>query len=259
MADAGENGEHYDPKYFSATFAAEQRHFWFRYRSDVIGAAARRAWAERPGRPRARVLEVGCGTGSLLPVLQQSCAGAAVVGMELFAEGLQFARHRTSAGLVCGRIEALPFGGTFALIGLFDVLEHIPDDVAALIHLREHLDGDGTLLLTVPAHQALWSPFDEASGHVRRYSEESLRQACHAAGLAVDFLTQFMLPVLPLVWINRRLVGPRVASDAVTRELHVPAVLNAALLGLLRLEGAWIDAGRRVPIGSSILARARRA
>lgn len=259
MAEAAAHGEHYDPRYFSATFAAEQRHFWFRYRKDVIGAAARRAWAERPRGQRARVLEVGCGTGSLLPVLQQACAGAAVVGMELFVEGLQFARRRTNAGLVCGRIEALPFGGTFTLIGLFDVLEHIPDDVAALTHLREQLEEDGVLLVTVPAHQALWSAFDGASGHVRRYSEESLRETCHRAGLAVDFITQFMMPIVPLVWINRRLVGTSGSSDAITRELHVPAALNLVLLGMLKLEGLWIDREWRLPVGTSILAKLRKA
>ena len=251
------NPDHYDPQYFPPTYAAEQQHFWFRYRNEVIGDAARRAWRTR-GRAAARVLEVGCGTGNVLPVLEASCPGAHVTGIELFPEGLQFARSRTGASLVCARVEALPFRASFGLIGLFDVLEHIPEDIAALQHLAAVLADDGALLLTVPAHQALWSDFDRASGHVRRYSPDSLRDVARRAGFRIARLTQFMMPLLPLVWINRRLVRRGASSDPIRRELHVPALLNAVMLATLRIEGAWLAQERRIPRGTSILALLRK-
>src|SRR5437899_1591849 len=63
------------------------------------------------------------------------------------------------------------------------------------------------LILTVPAHQFLWSHFDEAAHHCRRYSTSQLRQSLEETGFAVDFLSQFMACIFPLVWMVRKLGG----------------------------------------------------
>ena len=249
--------EHYDAQFFPAMFAAEDRHFWFRHRNAVIGRLLQPLWQQR-GRAGGRILEVGCGTGNVLRVVDRVCAGALVVGMELFIEGLHFARRRTSARLVCGRIESLPFRCDFSLIGLFDVLEHIPDDAAALRALHAQLEHNGTLMLTVPAHQCLWSRFDEAAGHCRRYSGDGLRQVLTAAKFHVEYLSAFMLPLFPVVWLSRR-VGDRTStSDAVQRELDVPAVLNAGLRAVLKLEEPFVNGVVRLPLGTSLVAIARK-
>ena len=57
-----------------------------------------------------RVLEVGCGTGNTLRVLKDACSAAGlIVGMDVFQEGLAFARRRTDLPLVRARIEQAPF------------------------------------------------------------------------------------------------------------------------------------------------------
>ena len=71
-----------------------------------------------------------------------------------------------------GDVRNSPFGKPFALIGMFDVLEHIPEELETLVALREALAPGGRLMLTVPAHQYLWSYFDEAAQHCRRYSSQ---------------------------------------------------------------------------------------
>jgi SAM-dependent methyltransferase len=251
--------EHYDAQYFPAMFAAEDRHFWFVHRNRVIAAVTRRLWRARAGRGGS-VLEVGCGTGNVLRELQRECPGARlVVGMEPFIEGLGFARRRTAASLVCARIEQLPFLAPFALIGMFDVLEHIPDDRAALRALHAQLEPGGSVLITVPAHQSLWGRFDEASGHVRRYSCPALRAVLEEAGFSVDYLTEFMSPLFPLVWAGRRLVGRASdTGDPVRRELAVPPLLNRLMLAVLEVERRWLSRPRHLPIGTSILALATR-
>lgn len=102
-----------------------------------------------------RVLNVGCGTGKELRMLEQACPNGVVVGMDLFIEGLHYARQRTSCSLIQGDIHKPPFDTQFNLIVLFDVLEHLPDDVHVLYKLNAMLAPAGALLLTVPAHPFL--------------------------------------------------------------------------------------------------------
>lgn len=249
----------YDPAYFAQMRVAEDQHFWFRYRNNVIAGFARQVWKDRPP-GESRVLEIGCGTGNVLRVLEESCPGATLVGLELFPDGLRFARERTRAALVCGQIEHLPFSRPFAVIGLFDVLEHIPDDVAALGHVRDLLAPGGALMLTVPASPALWSPFDAASGHVRRYERRPLSALLTQAGFTVEYLSAFMMALYPAVWFHRRVAGGGEISpaEAIGRELRVVPGVNALMHALVSLERPWLSSRRRLPFGTSLLAIARK-
>ncbi len=54
------------------------------------------------------------------------------------------------------------------------MLEHIADDAAELAAAANHLAPGGHLVVLGPAHQFLFSAFDEAIGHYRRYNSRSL-------------------------------------------------------------------------------------
>src|SRR5262249_10068834 len=151
----------YNPDHFKAFAEIEDRHFWFRARNRTLSAVIGRLVSAFTG--GYRVLEVGCGDGNTLRMLEETCSGAAIVGMELYDEGLSYARRRTTARLVRGRMEQPPFGIRFHLVGVFDVLEHLDDDRAALARLQALVEPGGALVVTVPAHQRLWSTFDEES------------------------------------------------------------------------------------------------
>src|SRR6059036_3246571 len=90
----------YDPAWFARLADIEDRHFWFRARNEVIAALARQI--TRGLEPGYRVLEVGCGTGNVLRFLEKACPQGTVIGMDLFGEGLAFARRRTKCPLVQG-------------------------------------------------------------------------------------------------------------------------------------------------------------
>ncbi|NCU05507.1 MAG: class I SAM-dependent methyltransferase, partial [Chitinophagaceae bacterium] len=62
-----------------------------------------------------------------------------------------------------------------------DVIEHIEDDKAELERAAAMLHNNGTLIIIVPAHQTLYSPFDKLIGHFRRYSRKRLRSAVPAS------------------------------------------------------------------------------
>jgi SAM-dependent methyltransferase len=250
----------YDPSHFAKLVAVEDRHFWFRARNRIISLLARQAVAEFAA--GYRVLEVGCGDGNVLRFLEEACPDGVVVGMDYFLEGLAYARGRCSCPLVQGDLKMPPFGKTFHLIGIFDVLEHLPDDRQVLRDLWQILDAQGRLLLTVPADPALWSAFDAASGHCRRYRKAELEQKLRECGYKVEYLTPYMAGIYPLVWLSRRLgkgSGTDEMARAVERDLRVIPVLNGMLSVVLSPEIRWIRRRRRLPTGTSLLALARKA
>jgi len=266
----------YDTINFVLLFAIEDQHFWFRARNRIIATMVSQITAGLP--LGYRVLEVGCGTGNVLRTLEQACPRGMVVGMDLFAEALQYARRRTSCPLVQGDARALPFNTQFDLICLFDVLEHLPDDMQVLRELHAMLATGGILLLTVPAHPSLWSYFDEASCHYRRYELVELESKLIRAGYQIEYLTQYMASIFPFVWVRRRwtaLTQGRSTGNAghmheraslatlpscarVCGELRIIPVVNDLLALLLAQEARLVARRLPLPIGTSLLAIARK-
>ena len=254
----------YSAEHFEPLFAAEDRHFWFRSRNRCIAAAAKLI-------PNAgaihEVLEHGCGTGFVLAELQRLFPNAQVTGADPFAEGLALARRRFAGPLIQTDLIGAGFREQFDLIGLFDVLEHLDDDIAILRAIREQLRPSGRLLLTVPAHMALWSDYDLASGHRRRYSRFQLETQLVAAGFKIEYCTGFMFALQPLVYLRRRLHGvlnsrskkAETANERIKSELEIHPILNRILALLLWPEPMWIARGWRLPGGTSILALAVRS
>jgi SAM-dependent methyltransferase len=256
----------YDPAVYRSLVAVEDRHFWFRARNRAISAVFETV---RTGQaPGYRVLEVGCGTGNVLRVLQKSATGGTVIGVDLHQEGLRYAKGRLNPPLlVQADVAHPPFSVKFEIVGLFDVLEHLDDDVAALRGLRDLLTDGGILLLTVPADPRLWSYFDVGSHHRRRYEERDLRDKLIESGYAVEYLTPYMGVLHPVLWTARRLAtllkpGSQPAAAAwsmAEADLRVRPVSGAVLGFLLEQEVRQLRRRRRLPIGASLLAVARRS
>ena len=256
----------YDPKFFCELAQIEDRHFWFRSRNRIIATLAEQI--TRNWRDGYRVLEVGCGTGNVLRALEKACPRGTVVGMDLFAEGLAFARTRTACSLVRGDIEQPAFGVQFDLIGAFDVVEHLPDDVRVFRSLQAMLKPGGILLLTVPARESLWSYFDEVAHHCRRYETGDLRRKLNMTGYEIEFLSEFMASTYPLFWLVRRIRSLRRQPQEHSsleldrahslEELQIVPVINGLLTFILMQEAKLIRSRLVLPFGSSVLVVARR-
>ena len=252
--------ESYDPRFFARLSEIEGRHFWFRSRNHLIEILANQVVKDLPA--GYRVLDVGCGVGSVLKALRRACVSGVIIGLDAYAEALSYARQ-SACRLVRGDARALPFSGGFALVGLFDVLEHMSDDEAVLREVRRLLEPSGRLLLTVPAHPGLWSHFDEAACHCRRYAKEDLRTKLSQAGYQIDYLTYCLSPLFPLVWLSRT-IGRLIVRTPLRRtltphrlakgELQIVPVVNAVLTWLLRPEGRLIKKRVALPLGTSLLA-----
>jgi SAM-dependent methyltransferase len=255
----------YDPGYFSPLFEAEDRHFWFRSRNGIIASLARQIVGGLP--EGFRFLEIGCGTGNVLKALAPVCERGMLVGMDLYAEGLRFARRRVSSPLLQADLCNPPFHCQIDVIGMFDVLEHIPDDLGVLKDLWEMLANNGALILTVPAFQSLFSYFDLASHHVRRYDLAGLSGVLLKAGFKIEYIGYYMATLFPIVWLGRKLavlnrrktpLDDKSIQELSINELKIIPVINGLLSWVLALETGFITRHKQLPFGTSLICVARK-
>ena len=245
---------------FDILWEIEDRHFWFRTRNQVIVACLRRFV---PDLADANLLEIGCGNGNVLGHLKKTYSGKILIGGDLFVEGLAYCRRRVDVPLVQLDASHLPFSKGLDVIGMFDVLEHLPYDDAVLREVSRALRPGGHLILTVPAHQFLWSYFDHVSCHQRRYNKRELAQKLLEAGLEVEHLGYYMVSILPFVLLRRWLPTGKHAGDNQglleknSVDLRVYPIINEWLFRLTSVEKHLV-LWRSLPFGASLLAIARR-
>ena len=250
LAPASARGDGSDAAYpFQVLFAAESRHFWFTSRAALVSWAATRYF------PRASsLLDLGCGTGSLLAALATRRESVRLTGADALVDGLRYARQRlTNVELLQLDARRLPFRDEFDVVGAFDVLEHLDDDQDVLRQMHAALRPGGGILVTVPQHQWLWSRADDFAHHRRRYARRDLVQRVERAGFIVLRTTSFTTLMLPVMAASRVLDRLRTAPYDPEAELRVGSSVNTLARGLSWIERAAIQAGISWPIGGSRL------
>lgn len=220
-------------------------HWWFVARRRIIATLIDRQVRPAPG---ARILEVGCGTGSNIEMLK---AYGSVEAIEPDDGARALAVGRTGVPIQGG---LLPDGvtledGAFDLIVLLDVLEHIPGDREALAALVPKLAPGGRILVTVPAAPWMWSAHDAAHHHQRRYTMAMVKKVFADAGLRVRHATHFNTLLFPLIAAARiagKITGREGGDDAMP-----PTTVNTLLTALFGSERHWV-ARSSLPFGVSI-------
>lgn len=236
-------------------FSLEDESWWFRHRNALICSLV------DAFPPAGEIFDIGGGNGVVSCALQR--AGHPVVLLEPGAAGARNARSRGLSKVVCSTLQEAGFRcGSLPAAGLFDVIEHMEDDVGFLRELRRCVAAGGRIYASVPAHAWLWSAEDDFAGHQRRYSETLLRETFQRAGLSVEYLT-FIFALLPLPMLLLRrvasLLGPfQAAENRVEGHLNLRSrALTSLLDQTARLEAHRVGRRRRIPFGASILAVAR--
>jgi SAM-dependent methyltransferase len=220
--------------------ALEDRHWWYRERRALLARAL------RPLGPPGRALDVGAAGGGNTRVLRGH--GWRPVAVEFSPDGASVARER---GLDVLRADArfLPVASAaMDLVTAFDVLEHIEEDHLAAEEIRRVLRPGGAALVAVPCDPRLWSAHDEAVGHVRRYTRETLLGLVEKAGLRVDELWSWNVLLRPVAALHRRRSRGSDLSEP-------PAIVNAGLAVTVAAE-RYLPV-RRLP-GLSLMLRAHR-
>jgi len=201
----------------------DDRHWWYRARRKIIAELIRRY--ARP-RVEAQVLEIGCGTGHNLAML----AGFGHVdGLELDDEARALSEKRLGRAIMSSPLPELADVADrhYDLIGAFDVIEHIEDDSAAIASIAKKLKPGGKFVMTVPAHQWMWTAHDVVNHHKRRYSRGSLKALLERSPMKLEKIGYFNSLLFPLAIAERAASKLRDREDADVK--LPPAALNAVL------------------------------
>jgi 2-polyprenyl-3-methyl-5-hydroxy-6-metoxy-1,4-benzoquinol methylase len=211
--------------------------------------------------PLARILDVGCGTGM---ILKEISSQGEVWGLDNDEQALKFCRKRGLRFLKKANLQQkLPFEDqSFDVILCLDVLEHLKNEDLSISEFRRLLKPKGMLVITVPAYPALWSYWDEISGHQRRYSPKTLVDLLKRNNFQVTKLSYFnffvFLPVV-LIRIFKSILGKKAKSrgDYTSDFIELPVFLNNFLLFLAEIERAAIIK-INIPAGLSLVCLGRK-
>lgn len=252
-------GEHYYPGHAFAELARlEADSFWFQSRNRIILSTLSR----HIGQPSLRYAEIGCGTGFVLQAVARNFPTWEVDGFDIHEAAVAFSRQRATRALVRqADIHSLPKETRYDAIGLFDVLEHLDDDLGALRGIHRVLQPHGLLILTVPQHPCLWSPYDDAALHRRRYRREEMRQRLVEAGFSVRFLSSFVSALWPALWWRRRALrqlDPAAAAAATQADLTPSRWFDRLGRAAMWPDETAARLGWPLPWGGSLLAVAEK-
>ena len=232
---------------YTAAYADLYReHWWWRVRERVLLRKVSRILA---GHSPARILDVGCGAGLFFDRLEAFGHVEGVESDRLAVE--QSGRWRDRIHL--GELATFESGGDYDLLLMLDVLEHLrnPEDVVRQgIRL---LAPGGTMLVTVPAFDWLWTRHDDLNHHIKRYTTGQMRRLLSQPGLEV-VETQYLFQSLVLPKLLVRAVETFSSTDAAVPRVPQRAI-NLTLQAWFRSENAiagWL------PFGTSVLVIARR-
>ncbi len=185
-------------------------HFWIHRRFKVLQLLAGELVSQAQ-----TLAEIGCGSGILQRQIEDAY-GKEVAGFDLNVVALkQNVSRRSAVNCYDIFLKHPPLRERFDLIFLFDVLEHISDERGFLEALIFHLAPGGHLILNVPAGQWAFSEYDEAAGHVRRYSIEMLREAVEPTELSITNWTYWGSPLVPILLLRKLWLRGRKKEDEI--------------------------------------------
>jgi hypothetical protein len=145
--------------------------------------------------------------------------------------------------------------GHYDAVFLLDVIEHIQDDTSFLVAASRHLRPGGLLVVNVPASTLLFSDYDRAAGHVRRYTQGSLALLLERCGVETHAIQPWGLLMVPLLFARKALLRGGKTADAIRAGFVPPNAIWRLLLHAMKN----IETGLpfTMPFGTSILAWGR--
>jgi len=231
----------------------ETAHWYYAGKRDFA-----RGWLLRVRPPAAPdlLLDCGAGTGRFAQEMEAHCR---VMVLDDHEEALRLLRTRFRPDQIlslAGDRVPLP-DASLEYVTALDVLEHTPDDRAVVTGFHRLLKPGGVALVTVPASMALWSDWDVALHHFRRYSRPQLTALFPEAQWELLHVNYTNVAVYPAVWLVRKWRNwfPRQGGQARSEDKLPAPWLNAVLRWLFVRPAFW-----RVPFpfGVSLLLVARK-
>ncbi len=215
---------------YDIEYEIESFHWWFTTRRKLLRSTL--LTLHLP--PDCLTLDIGCGVGSNLKILE--AMGLNVIGLDQSLYALSLARKKLELPLINGDLNALPIRpNSVGLIIATDILEHLENDLNGIRQLYQALKEGGILIVTAPAFKFLRGIQDIATGHKRRYSRKEIlnKLRCEKFDISRSFYFNFFL-FFPILFIRRMLylLGSRIRSE---NEINSP-IINFLLKAIFSLE-----------------------
>lgn len=208
----------------------ESTYWWHLGRLKIIQTYIERA--TKGARSDLKLLNVGCGTGGTIDMLEQF---GLVDNVDISDDAIKFMKQHGYQRITKVNDIKLPFKDrSYDVVGAFDVLEHIDKQVEALKEWKRVLKDDGAIIITVPAYQWLWTDHDVSLHHKRRYTTKRLAGAAKKAGLKPErksYAIVFSLPLIVGFRFLNKVRGRK--ADSETSYVDVPEWVNSAFTKIL--------------------------
>jgi ubiquinone/menaquinone biosynthesis C-methylase UbiE len=230
----------------------EEEHWFYKGKRELVFH-----WLDKLGYKQGsdfKLLDAGAGTGILCRDLKQHYGNDRIDGVEYSSDAREIAKEAYNLDLKPGSILELPLGASEVNLSIaLDVLEHVERDDIALSELLRVTKSGGHLILNVPAMPSLWSDWDVALGHYRRYTLETfntlLAPGISSKSYSIEYIGYINALAFPLIFAYRtfrKLVpSDSRAEDKVPGPL-VNSILKASFVGPAKQP--WFKA----PFGVSI-------
>ncbi len=231
----------------------EATHWYYAGKRDFA-----RGWLQRVGPLQSTEVLLDCGAGTGL-FAEEMSAHCQVLVLDDHEEALRLLRARFRPEQIfslAGDQVPLP-ADSLNYITALDVLEHTPDDRAVVAGFQRLLKSGGVALVTVPAGMALWSDWDVALHHFRRYNRAQLMALFPAEQWELVHVNYTNVVVYPIVWLVRkwRRWFSRGTAGVRPEDQLPPSWLNTLLRALLVRLAYW---RLPFPFGVSLLLVARK-
>jgi SAM-dependent methyltransferase len=245
-----------NPAEFHNIARVEESFWWYRGMHRILLRLLPRYLASPPR----RVLEAGGGTGDFARRLAQRLS-APIDLLDLSGIGLGMARRRGWRRLVQADLRSLPLrDASYDLVFCLDVVAHFEPgkEAPAMAELARVLAPAGLLVMRASALDILRSRHSLFVDERQRFTRPRLLAAVRHAGLEALRCTYLNSLLLPVALLKFRVIEPLTRAAPATGVAPLPGWLNTALGAFLRLEEAWLAAGRGFPLGQSLLLFARK-
>ncbi|MCP4711794.1 MAG: class I SAM-dependent methyltransferase [Planctomycetes bacterium] len=237
---------------------AGEDNFWMLWRNGALKQFLTRA--NLSTETEWRGLDIGCGQGENIKLLRKFTRWS-IEGCDINEGAIPDAS--SSVGQPDVRLYDIhdrdaQLENAYDFIILFDIIEHIENVHLFLDDALYHVRPGGYVFVNVPALPSLISRYDTVAGHLRRYSQKSLRLILENVGLSIIDIKYWGGLLLPLAILRKFFLAYGVKdSDVIRRGFQPPTPgFNKLLrnIGALELMTNWSP-----PLGTSVMAIAQKS
>lgn len=241
-----------EAKYIDELEKLNANNFWFRAKKKYLDFIIKK--------PGAIILDVGCGSGRNMT--SYITRGFEVIGVDISEHALTLCKEKGykvfQADLQKETIYDIHSAPDY--ITALDFIEHVQNPIEVLSNLRKISNQDTQMIVTVPSYQFLFSEWDQAMGHVKRYNRKMLCDELEKGGWEVSRSAYIhLVPLIPAVLLRKILkslvpkVRPREENKR-EKFLSPHPILNWLLYYMYYPEFFWFRSRLPLPFGLSILA-----